>query len=561
MSNADAKRSVEPVLEAYALGVPSAPTTASATIRRSALWAAWGDALGFVTELAAAPEEVRRRAGVESVSETLAWKRRIGGRFGPEVEFPAGTYSDDTQLRLATSRSIRSDGRFDIEAFSKVELPVFLCYALGAGRGTREAAGNLAKRDVRWFSNFFEARHSSYVQGGGNGAAMRIHPHVWSARSRRKEEVLVPVLMNSVVTHGHPHGLVGATFHALALESTLHNGELPPPERWPRMLSYLESLPQLLGKSSVLADRWLPMWQERAGRRFDAELTETLAEGGAGLSKAVELADSPPEEGYRRLMSELGGRDPHRRGSGLLSATASLAAAWLFRDNPAKGIRCSANLLGSDTDTIASMTGALLGVISGEDPPGSIADREYIVAEADRMAAIAHGEVVKDFPHPDRLHWRPPRVQVDAIGTFDGGLAVAGLGPARPESSEFTGSNREDTVWQWLQLDFGQAVLARRRRQPKPLPDTARLVQRQQSEVAVPPTLFDNETPGLAKSAGRLTVDRALAEAQEARFSEPVLGRLLHQLARGPSGRTDAAAFAALVAERLEDRSRRRDPR
>src|SRR5687767_7442698 len=59
----------------------------------SARWAAWADAIGFITELTASREEVMRRAGVEAVAEPIAWRRRIGGRFGPTIELPPGTYS------------------------------------------------------------------------------------------------------------------------------------------------------------------------------------------------------------------------------------------------------------------------------------------------------------------------------------------------------------------------------------------------------------------------------------------------------------------------------------
>ena len=87
-------------------------------IRRSALWAAYGDALGFITE-GVDINGVRRRAGTDWVEKTVAWKRRIGGKFGPTVVLPAGCISDDTQLRLATSRSIGPGGNFDVETFAK----------------------------------------------------------------------------------------------------------------------------------------------------------------------------------------------------------------------------------------------------------------------------------------------------------------------------------------------------------------------------------------------------------------------------------------------------------
>ena len=92
-------------------------------VRRSALWAAYGDALGWISELVD-QKGLNRRTQGEPLRQPIGWKRRIGGRAGVTVDLPVGCYSDDSQLRLATARSIRPDG-FDVEAFSKVELPVW----------------------------------------------------------------------------------------------------------------------------------------------------------------------------------------------------------------------------------------------------------------------------------------------------------------------------------------------------------------------------------------------------------------------------------------------------
>ena len=96
-------------------------------VQRAVLWAAYGDALGWISELTDSAG-LRRRTGGRPLTEPVAWKRRIGGRSGVTASLPQGCYSDDTQLRLATSRAIRLDG-FDVEAFAKVELPV--CRAMG----------------------------------------------------------------------------------------------------------------------------------------------------------------------------------------------------------------------------------------------------------------------------------------------------------------------------------------------------------------------------------------------------------------------------------------------
>ena len=65
------------------------------------LAAAVGDALGWPQENRAS--RVGGRRGVEPELEFSEWRRREGGSYAPHEEtIAAGTYSDDTQLILAT---------------------------------------------------------------------------------------------------------------------------------------------------------------------------------------------------------------------------------------------------------------------------------------------------------------------------------------------------------------------------------------------------------------------------------------------------------------------------
>ncbi|WP_416221504.1 ADP-ribosylglycohydrolase family protein [Rhodoferax sp.] len=107
-------------------------------------------------------------------------------------------------MRLSTSRAINGAGFFDVESFAKIELPVWLNYALGAGRGSKAAAANLALRDSSWSLNFFSSASVKYWDGGGNGAAMRIQPHVWQNHDAPRHAFVSDVIRNSVCTHGHP---------------------------------------------------------------------------------------------------------------------------------------------------------------------------------------------------------------------------------------------------------------------------------------------------------------------------------------------------------------------
>jgi ADP-ribosylglycohydrolase len=549
----------------YELGMPPGqvadspphPEVADGTLHpvvSSALWAAWGDALGFITELTTSLSEVSRRSGGAKVENTVSWRRRLGGRFGPMVELPAGTYSDDTQLRLAVSRSIRANGRFDVEAFSKIELPVFLSYELRAGRGTKAAAYELMKRHVRWSSNFFANDRAIYFNAGGNGAAMRIQPHVWSAPGHAPRQFMGWVAADAIITHGHPRGVVGAVIHANALSSVLRRGQVPDPEVWPQIVEYADAIPDLMREHEALRDRWLPLWESGMGKPWREAVDETIAEGKAMVAEAQRATHSDDREAaYLGLVTALGGKRRETAGSGMIAAVASLAAAWLYRDDAVAGLRMIVNQLGTDTDTIATMTGALLGATGLPLPPGPLLDSEYIVAEAQRMASISDQRPTTNFPHPDPLKWRPPSSLADAVGTTNGGLGVAGLGPVRSTNGQYEIAGKSPTLYQWLTLAHGQTILIKRRPDPKPLPATALPRERPSqtpSNGSAPrqAPLFDEGRSRAEASAAAeaASFDAALERVIASGFDERVVGREI--LSLSPTSVAQAAQLASAVA-------------
>jgi ADP-ribosylglycohydrolase len=525
----------------------------------SALWAAWGDALGFITELTTSISEVSRRSGGAKVENTVPWSRRIGGRFGPMVELPAGTYSDDTQLRLAVSRSIRANRRFDFEAFSKIELPVFLSYEMRGGRGTKAAAYALMKRHIRWSSNFFDDR-SRYVEAGGNGAAMRIQPHVWSAPGFDPRNFMNYVVADAIITHGHPRGVVGAVIHANALSSVLRHGQIPRPDVWAQIVDYAHAIPETMLAHEALRERWLPTWEQMAGQSWPEAVAATISEGKEMIAAAQAAAhESDPAAAYSRVLTSLGGKKRETVGSGMIAAVASLLGAWCFRDDPAAGLRVIVNELGSDTDTIASLAGALLGATGLPVPPGPVLDDAYIVAEAERMLAIAEGRDATNFPHPDPLRWTPPRTLADAVGTMPGGgLAIAGLGPVTGTDGEYPLDRRDSSLYQWMTLYYGQTVLVRRRREPRVLAATELPLERSvrtQGNGNGQVSLFDQPARvpdgdgDTQEPPGQPDLDQSLRSVIAANFDECVIGRELLRFARLQNRSLERASeFAVAVA-------------
>ncbi|MES2498778.1 MAG: ADP-ribosylglycohydrolase family protein [Pseudomonadota bacterium] len=544
-------------------------------VRRSAIWAAYGDALGFITELADA-DRVAYRAGRSHVETTVAWRRKVGGRAGATLDFPAGVYSDDTQLRLATCRAIRSDGSFDVAAFAKVELTAWANYALGAGTGSKEAAANLARTSATWYSNLFQSKRASYFMGGGNGAAMRVQPHVWVApKLSDLDAIFRDVLRNALCTHGHPRGFVGACFHAATLAFTMHDGRPPSLASCEKLVDQLRAIPSVIDRDGDLRLFWLSSWENESHARLESVLDETIQELHDDLAKLRQIAGDDLASMYLRSVVALEADTDHARGSGTKTA---LLAAFLAQLSPQSDPRLilgiAANCLGSDTDSIATMAGALIGATTTFDCSETVQDRDYIDQESQRLAAIVDGRPATSFRYPDLRSWKPARAAVDAVVEKEGLLRLNGIGTLKPVQS-LSATKMSGETLAWFELDFGQTILARVRDKPISLKQS-KDGQEASGKVAMKspsqpsnrlPDLFANRNSrddrAAQNSAGNRHVpslDQALHRVLESGFDPAEVGKLL--LMQVQSGREDfverGIALTATILTAYEARQRKR---
>jgi ADP-ribosylglycohydrolase len=441
----------------------------------SMLWAAWADALGFISELTN-DAGLRRRLRGRSFTEPVEWTRRVGGKFGADMALPPGCYSDDTQLRLATSRAMHGRG-FDVEAFARIELPVWPSYALGGGRACKAAAANLAKPTTPWFGNFFDG----WLDAGGNGVAMRIQPHIWAApQPATLGHHVLDLIVNGVTSHGHPRALVGAVLHALSLGAALDDGQVPRPERWEELLECTQQAVKLVDENQQLASVWRPTWERQTGTLFASAWQQTIDECRKMLHVAIPAVSqlSGPEgrlsdaadAAYGALVTAFGLRDPSTRGNGIATVITALALAAAAPSDPVGVAQLAAQTIGTDTDTIATMAAAIIGASDTAPRPPLVLDTPYLTAEASRLAMIASGQATQPFSYPDLLHWTPPHSQVDAVGTAGGRLALAGIGWLTPVEDRKSVQIR-GTLWSWTQSDFGPSFLVKQRTTLRELPD------------------------------------------------------------------------------------------
>lgn len=112
----------------------------------SLLGVAIGDALGW-------PQERGKESSKNKQSSSFKqWKKSSGyGKSYSEEIIQRGSYSDDTQLTLATSRALNYTNF--LSYFGRIELPSWLLYERGGGGATKRAARSWAKGVPPWKQN------------------------------------------------------------------------------------------------------------------------------------------------------------------------------------------------------------------------------------------------------------------------------------------------------------------------------------------------------------------------------------------------------------------------
>lgn len=319
------------------------------------LAAAIGDALGWPNE----PRSKNRIKNTRVSDQFVEWTRNCRTpRYHDEKILP-GEYSDDTQMILSVARSIIA-GNWE-KFFAEKELPYWLKYERGGGGALLKAAKSISEKNVLlWQSNYTR----DYFKAGGNGAAMRILPHVIaSAKNPNIQGLMIDVIKNTLITHGHPRAFLGATCCAYALEYLL---------RKENVLEYGELVSAVIEGQKVwgafpnseLFREWIDIANRYCGYEYAHEWETVLSK----IIRQLEFIRTSLRKGLMlddtAILTQLECFSKVN-GAGDVAALASIYLASRYANNPALGIKIPAFSFGADTDTIASITGGLLGMLSG----------------------------------------------------------------------------------------------------------------------------------------------------------------------------------------------------
>jgi poly(ADP-ribose) glycohydrolase ARH3 len=278
-----------------------------------------GDFIGAAVE-AESPGYIRKT--FKSVDDILALKTV------PEIlsgDWEVGHFTDDTQMTLAVAEWLLRD-----EALSGRELLASFCRAYEPWRhyasGTRLILESFPQAGDRWP----ELATAMFPQGSyGNGSAMRVAPVGLMFHNHFRGLIQV-ARTSSSVTHSHYLALQGAALQATAVAVALKS-----PFEFVHFMTML---------TSTLS------WFEELGQ--DTSVYKTAL---ARICEGTKNKISPLK------MSSL-------LGNGIKAQEAVPMAIYCFVTHPRSFERAveSALFLGGDTDTIASMTGAISGAALGE---------------------------------------------------------------------------------------------------------------------------------------------------------------------------------------------------
>jgi len=322
------------------------------------LGAALGDAAGWPQEPAA--RRIGRRPAASGPLLT-AWQRRAGGRFRSYLEpIAAGEYSDDTQLILASARSLMHQDWW--RHLTQVELPTWTLYERGGGGATKRAAAMWLRGTPLWAAPSRDAER--YFAAGGNGVAMRILPHVIAGTGTPFQTTAAAVFENGIASHGHPRALVGALLHANVLFRAF---------RQKATLSYGGLVHELIASKtewsavpeSARIHEWTRSIDGTMSDAFRHHWLSTIDE----VERLLDITARAIDEGTLAVDAEvlrsLGAMNRETGGAGTVTAVAALFLASRFAADPMLALRQAAFAPSVDTDTIASMTGSILGALYG----------------------------------------------------------------------------------------------------------------------------------------------------------------------------------------------------
>lgn len=285
-----------------------------------------GDALGMPTQSMSATQIAEYYGGpIHTLMDAVPQQP-----IAPNM--PAGSVTDDTeQAFVLANRLIEDEGRIDNDAYAQ---DLLRWEARMKAKGSLDLLGPSTKAALQALADGVDPEHTGRF-GTTNGGAMRATPV--GIAFRPGKALAEEAWRSCVVTHNTVQGIESTTLVSAAVSLAIE-GER---DFLPKALKFVESQPprgNWSAKASVAARVKMFMgWAASEGGAMSDEEFAIILRRDCGTS--VEANES---------------------------VAAAFAIATRFFDRPTEAL-CFAASLGGDTDTIAAITGAMLGAWHGPD--------------------------------------------------------------------------------------------------------------------------------------------------------------------------------------------------
>ncbi|SMD18400.1 ADP-ribosylglycohydrolase family protein [Kibdelosporangium aridum] len=282
---------------------------------------ALGDALGMPTQSMSRTQIKNRYGSVVGLVDAIADQPIAPG-------MPAGSITDDTeQAVLVAKLLIDGDGQVDPRAFAGA---LRAWEADMIARGSLDLLGPSTKRALELLDAGLDPQQAG-VTGTTNGAAMRVTP-VGIAHPVG-DRLLDAVVQASMVTHNTSLGIAAASAIAAAVSASIDGADLG---------AALDEAERAAGNGAARS-HWVPGGEISPRIRWARTWVR-------GMSRDA-LANAVVEV----IGTSVAAQE---------SVVAAIALAEALGDDPVDAMTLAAEI-GGDTDTVAAMTGAILGAQHG----------------------------------------------------------------------------------------------------------------------------------------------------------------------------------------------------
>lgn len=261
-----------------------------------------------------------------------------------------GMWTDDTQFSITMAKALLASRKFDMDVIAEHHVKGLAESSNGAGKTTKEAIRRIAN-GVHWSQS---GKTSDKTLGWGNAGAMKIAPMAWMMSSSDQEMDAFNSNRAIVQISAMTHYTKMAAFAAIIQCQLVYEALWARPEAYSFANSLEDILDSVVEMSTTRKDDFMD--------GFDVDhLEDSVDDIVQRLYKVVDVARNPDRYSLGWAIQEFEGGGPY------VYRSYPMALFCLAKYGVTTEALYQAASAGGDTDTTASIAGAIVGALHGAD--------------------------------------------------------------------------------------------------------------------------------------------------------------------------------------------------